>query len=168
MRAPTLDFEPCRAGPLLPAPAQSAVAIALLGIWALAMLVFPWAAIGTAGLLAAAAILFAAILAYRHPQWRIFALLLMVETLPSANFLPLTGADRPALRYPLYLLFCAPLLPRMWRSGILTRRFRTLLKLFCLGPRQRHLFARSGLFARPRHRLQPAVRGDLFDRDRRR
>ena len=121
MRAPTLDFEPCHSGPLLPAPAQSAVAIGLLGIWALAILIFPWAAIGTAGLAAAAAIGFAAILAYRHPQWRIFALLLIVETLPSANFLPLTGADRPALRYPLYLLFCAPLLPRMWRSGILTR-----------------------------------------------
>jgi hypothetical protein len=68
-----------------------------------------------------AAMVFIAALAYRYPQWRIFALLLIVETLPSANFLPVTEADRPLLRYPLYLLFCAPMLPRIWRSGILIR-----------------------------------------------
>ena len=87
----------------------------------MAILVFPWVAIGTAGLVAAAAMVFAAILAYRHPQWRIFALLLIVETLPSANFLPLTGAERPRCAILYTCCFVPPLLPRMWRSGILTR-----------------------------------------------
>lgn len=121
MGAPTLDFEPWPSPRLLPAALQSSVAIVMLGIWALAVLLLPMAAIGTAALIAAAAMAFIATLAYRYPQWRIFALLLIVETLPSANFLPITDAQRPLLRYPLYLLFCAPLLPRIWRSGLLTQ-----------------------------------------------
>ena len=72
-------------------------------------------------LVAGAATVLIAILAYRLPQWRIFALLLIVETLPSANLIPLPEGARPLLRYPLYLLFCAPLLPRVWRSRILSR-----------------------------------------------
>jgi hypothetical protein len=95
MGAPTLDFEPWPPPRLLPAPLQSSVAIVMLGIWALAVLLLPMAAIGTAALIAAAAMAFIATLAYRYPQWRIFALLLIVETLPSANFLPITDAQRP-------------------------------------------------------------------------
>lgn len=121
MTAPTLNFEPWPAQRLLPAPARPPVIIALMAIWALAALLFAPAAIGTLAVLGAAAMLLFASLAYRNSEWRIFALLLLVETLPSANFLPLTEAQRPLLRYPLYLLFCAPLLPRFWRSGILAQ-----------------------------------------------
>jgi len=120
MTAPTLDFEPWPAQCLLPAPVRPAAIIALMAIWALAALLFPPAAIGTLAALGAAAMLLFASLAYRRSEWRIFALLLIVETLPSANFIPLTEAQRPLLlRYPLYLVFCAPLLARVWRSGIL-------------------------------------------------
>lgn len=120
MRAPTLDFDPWSCERSVPGPVQFLVAVAL-GIWTLSILMFPWAAAATGGLLLAGATVFVAVIAYRFPQWRIFALLLIVETLPSANLIPVTEAERPLLRYPLYLLFCAPLLPRMWRSGILTR-----------------------------------------------
>ena len=71
-------------------------------------------------------------LSWRRPEWRIFALLLIVETLPSANFLPLTEAGRPLLRYPLYLLFCAPLLPRVWRAGILAQGCFRLYAIYFL------------------------------------
>lgn len=121
MGAPTLDFAPWPARRLLPAAARPPVIIGLMTIWALAALLFAPAAIGTLAALGAASMLLFASLAYRRSEWRIFALLLIVETLPSANFLPLTEAQRPLLRYPLYLLFCAPLLPQIWRSGILSQ-----------------------------------------------
>jgi hypothetical protein len=121
MRAFTLDFEPWSGDPLPAMPVRPSAIIALLAIWALAVLIFPPAALGTLLLVAGAATVLVAILAYRLPQWRIFALLLIVETLPSANLIPLPEAARPLLRYPLYLLFCAPLLPRVWRSAILSR-----------------------------------------------
>jgi O-Antigen ligase len=121
MSAPTLEFQPCAAEPLLPARATPGAVIAVVIIWALSMLIFPAAAIGTLALLGAAAMVWLARLAYRRPEWLIFALLLVVEILPSANFLPVTEAQRPLLRYPLYLLFCAPVLPRVWRSGILSQ-----------------------------------------------
>src|SRR6266849_2581726 len=118
MRAFTLDFEPWSGDPLPAMPVRPSAIIALLAIWALAFLIFPPVALGTLLLVAGAATVLIAILAYRLPQWRIFALLLIVETLPSANLIPLPEGARPLLRYPLYLLFCAPLLPRVWRSRI--------------------------------------------------
>jgi O-antigen ligase len=121
METPTLEFRPWSGDRLLPASAQTAVFIAALAALALTMMLWPPAASATSVFAAAAVLLTFATLAYRHSQWRIFALLLIVEALPSANFLPLTDAERPLLRYPLYLLFCAPTLPMVWRSEILSR-----------------------------------------------
>lgn len=129
MDAPALEFRPWRER-TLPAPAQTAAFIAMLAIWALAAMLFSPMALGTIALLAAALLLALTRLSYEHSQWRIFALLLIVETLPSANFLPLSEAERPLLRYPLYLLFCVPMLPMVWRSGILSRGGFRLYSLY--------------------------------------
>jgi hypothetical protein len=126
--APTLQFQPWHERPL-PVSAQTVAFIAALAMWALAVMLFAPMAIGTMALLAAALILALARLSYQHSQWRIFALLLIVETLPSANFLPM-GAERPLLRYPLYLLFCVPMLPMVWRCGILSRGGFRLYSLY--------------------------------------
>jgi len=93
----------------------------MLALWALAVMLFMPAAIGTAALMTAAVLLLFASLAYQHSEWRIFALLLIVEALPSANFLPITEVQRPLVRYPMYLLFCVPMLPAVWRSKLLLR-----------------------------------------------
>ena len=114
---------------MVPASAQTAAFIAVLAMWALAMMLFAPMAIGTLALMAAALLIALARLSYLHSQWRIFALLLIVETLPSANFLPM-GAERPLLRYPMYLLFCVPMLPMVWRSGILSRGGFRLYSLY--------------------------------------
>ncbi len=119
MDTPVIEFRPWSADRGAAPPAQIAGFILIVGASALAVMLF--APVAALALAVAAILLMFARLAYRSPQWRIFALLLIVETLPSANFIPVTEAQRPLLRYPLYLLFCAPMLPRMWRGSMLSR-----------------------------------------------
>ncbi|HKD69417.1 MAG TPA: O-antigen ligase family protein [Candidatus Binataceae bacterium] len=130
MTALSLEFRPWAGERRPPASTRTLLLVAAMGIWALAVMLFAPAAIGTVALSAAGVLVLFASLAYRRSEWRVFALLLVVEALPSANFLPLTEAERPLLRYPLYLLFCVPMLPRVWRSGILSRGGFRLYSLY--------------------------------------
>ena len=54
------------------------------------------------------------------PRWLALALVL-AETLPYTNLIPIDPHSRWFLRYPLLFAFCLPALPRVWKSGILTK-----------------------------------------------
>ncbi len=120
MSAPTIEFRPWPGEPHYTSLTAAALFIAALSIWALAVMLFAPAAITTLALFAIALLLVSAGLAYQRSDWRMLALLLVVEALPSANLLPITEDQRPLVRYPLYLFFCVPMLPKVWRSGILS------------------------------------------------
>jgi hypothetical protein len=54
------------------------------------------------------------------PTWLILALVLE-ETLPYINLIPVDPQSRWWLRYPLLLALCIPTIPAIWKSGILKR-----------------------------------------------
>ena len=80
------------------------------------------------GVLALAMLLAALIYTTRHPAWLIVVLLL-TEMLSSNVFVP--DGVNTALRYGVEVLFCAPLLPMIWRAGITSKGgFRLYLLYF--------------------------------------
>jgi O-antigen ligase len=127
-----LEFRPWPAQRVLTANAQTIAFVAVAALWALAVMLISAMAAAAAALAGAGVLLIFAGLSRRYPHWCVFALLVIVDVLPSANFLPISEADRPLLRYPLYLLFCAPMLPAVWRSGILSRGGFRLYSIYLL------------------------------------
>jgi O-antigen ligase len=80
------------------------------------------------GIVALALLLAILIYTTRHPAW-VIVVILMAEMLSSNVFVP-EGVNT-ALRYGVEVLFCAPLLPMIWRAGIASKGgFRLYLVYF--------------------------------------
>jgi O-antigen ligase len=115
-----LEFAPRALPQPLPAGLEIAAAGAAAVILAILMLFSSRAAVAMAFIAGALVLLASARGVYRHPEF-LLAALLFVEVLPSATLLPLTDAQRPLIRYPLYLLFALPAVPAFLRSHLLDR-----------------------------------------------
>jgi O-antigen ligase len=59
-------------------------------------------------------------IAAAYPLWLVFALVLE-ETLPYSNLIPVNPESRWWLRYPLLLALCVPAVPTLWRSQLMRR-----------------------------------------------
>jgi O-antigen ligase len=103
----------------------SAVAVSLAVLYLVNLDEFPY---GIAAVAAFAVICWAASYTKRHREWVPFALVL-IQWIPSAAFLD--DSVRPFVHYGLYGLFCVPLFPIAWRSGLLAQGgFRHYLLYF--------------------------------------
>lgn len=101
---------------------MAASVLAATLICVLGWFLFPYLALLVLGLVVAGVVLVLSVrYTTRHPHWVLLALV-VIEALTAST---LVGAQQEALgamiRYPLVALFCLPLLPLVWRSGILWR-----------------------------------------------
>jgi O-antigen ligase len=103
---------------------------ALLSLFMLLGLRWPYLWLGVAAVIGVVGLLWAARYTVKHPIWLACAMLL-IEVGASLNFFD--ESVRPFLRYPLLFLFCLPVLPTLWRDPMALRGgFRLYLIYFAL------------------------------------